>query len=84
MRRPFLHYCYVLAERCGELDINKILALPNDRIVEWMAFDLTKSEEFQDKLKKEQELEATRQMSGTELAALFRSMGGQHKHGNDS
>lgn len=73
MRRPFRYSCYGLAEALGILDIDEILALPNEKIAEWMAYFLTKDEAFQERYKKEQ----TKHMTGDELMSLIRKQLGR-------
>lgn len=83
MRRPFLHYCMTLADRWGWHIKEVMERYSPSQLMEWMAWDLTQSEVFQEKFKKDSQLEATRQMDGTDLAKMFRSMGGSHSYGND-
>lgn len=57
--------------------------LDSAEIAEWMAYDLSKDPDFNEKIKKEEEMRASGELDGTDSAALFRSMGGVHS-GNDS
>jgi len=48
-----------------------------NEVMEYLAFDMTNSEEFRDKVKREKELEESRKLSAEEYAKQFkRLMGG--------
>ncbi len=73
MCHPFRRYCYVLAERFG-VRISEVLCMPSDEISEWMAFDLTKNEEWHKRHTEQRQLEEQRALGAQEKANLFKRL----------
>lgn len=71
MSRPFRRYCFGLAERLGMSLKELYKTHSGDEIMEWMAYDLTNSEDFKAECKKEKELEESRNMDMEEKQRLF-------------
>lgn len=78
MRRPFRRYCYFLAERLGKT-LSEVMELSSMEITEWMAFDMTKDDEWLKEYNKDKELAAQREMSNEQKAKLFRSLLGGNR-----
>lgn len=73
MGRPFRYYCFSLAEKL-HLTIDELLnKLDSNEISEWMAYDLSKTEKFQDKIEAERQAKESAEMTGKQKASLFKS-----------
>lgn len=80
MHRHFRRYCFHLAEKLG-MSVDAVLTtMDSKEIAEWMAYDTTCSEEWQDSYVKEQEREKSKEMTRDEKLAAFKAMlGGSRK-----
>jgi len=68
---------FVLSERFGIPVSTLANSMTVNEVMEYLAFDMTNSEEFRDKVKREKELEESRKLSAEEYAKQFkRLMGG--------
>ncbi len=78
MHRHFRRYCFRLAEKL-KMSVNQVLTtMDSTEITEWMAYDLTCSEEWLKAYEKEKELEASREMSDEQrLDTLKQMLGGK-------
>ena len=73
MCRPFRNYCYMLAEKLG-MSVKRLLTeMDSNEIAEWMAFDLSRTEEFQERWEKEK----SKNLSDQEYAARFKALLGR-------
>jgi len=71
MQRPWRRYCIALSLRL-HIPINDLLnRLDAADIAEYIAYDLTQSEEWQAKWERQQQLEASRNMTPEQFKAAF-------------
>lgn len=74
MSRPIRRYQFILAERL-RMTIRELQEkLTLSELVEWLAFDLTQSQEWIEKYKKEKELAASKNLDGQNLKALAKKI----------
>lgn len=74
MSRPLRRYHFVMAERLGwtAKQVNKRLTL--NELVEWMAFDLTRSNDWIVKYNKQKELEESRRLDREATIKAFKRL----------
>ena len=72
MCHPFKRYCFVLAEKLKMSVANLLSTLDSKEIAEWMAYDMTCNQKWQDKYKQDKELEENRNLSWAQRAELFK------------
>lgn len=79
MTRPVRRYALHLSLKL-HIPVNELLMrIDSVELAEYMAWDLLQTEEFQERYKKEQEREESRQLSADEYAAKFKALiGGNH------
>lgn len=75
MRHPFKRYCFFLAEKLGKT-LTEVMSLSSTEISEWMAFDLTNNENWQEEYKKQAEIARQRSLDNEEKAKLFQQLFG--------
>lgn len=76
MRRPYKRYLYGLSHKLG-IDIDVISSWSVRKIAEYMAYDLTLSDEWRKKAKAESEKDRQAEMTEEERAEMFkRVLGG--------
>lgn len=74
MGRPVRRYCFLLAERLS-MTVEKLLdSVSSKELSEWMAFDLTRDEDWSKKFYKQKELEASRAMSEEQRLEAFKRL----------
>lgn len=72
MGRPFRRYCFLLAERFG-IPLSELqIKLSSTEIAEWMAYDLTKNEQWQQSYSLQKEQDKQRNMTPEEHAAYIK------------
>lgn len=74
MHQHFRRYCFRLADRL-KMSVQELLnTLNSAEIAEWMAYDVTCSEEWVENYNKELELEMSRNMSDDEKLQAFKTL----------
>lgn len=81
MGRPFHVYCMSLVERLGFKTLKELFEhMDNNDIMEWSAYDLTQDTEWQEKCKKELNMERQRTQTLEDeselMKQLFMGLGG--------
>lgn len=74
MGRHYRRYCFHLAERLKMSVKELTLKLDSHEISEWMAFDLTREENWIKSYKKQLELEQSKEMTNEEKLKAFKRL----------
>jgi hypothetical protein len=77
MERPYRRYCMSLVERLGYRKLEYLWAdYTSNEVMEWLAYDMTMSNDFIEKHNKEQQSkEITPQEQEAAVKAMFASIG---------
>lgn len=74
MHQHFRRYCFHLAEKLGMSVQNILSTMSSSEISEWMAYDLTCSDEWSKNYERNLEREKSKQLSKEQTLAAFKAM----------